>query len=241
MSPPEPREGFDVAELAPWEVPAALPVSRWEPVDLGPVLRGESVTPAPTVFQRSDGIRLLYPGRLNALIGETESCKTWVAMAVVAQELNAGHHVIYADFEDGPELAVERLRELGVAEDDIADHLTYLNPGGRFDELAQAVVDRGDRASRARQVWSSSTASPRPCPISDWIRSPGTDVALYYAGSPRWLARTGAAVALVDHVTKSQESRGRWAIGSERKLSGLDGAAYGFETIVPFGRGKTAW
>jgi hypothetical protein len=67
----------------------------------------------------------------------------------------------------------------------------------------------------------------------------GTDVAAYYAGSPRWLARTGAAVALIDHVTKSQEGRGRWAIGSERKLSGLDGAAYGFEMIRPFGRGKT--
>lgn len=53
------------------------------------------------------------------------------------------------------------------------------------------------------------------------------------------VARTGAAVALIDHVTKSQEGRGRWAIGSERKLSGLDGAAYGFETVLPFGRGKT--
>ena len=67
----------------------------------------------------------------------------------------------------------------------------------------------------------------------------GTDVATYYAGSPRWMARTGAAVAVVDHVTKSHEGRGRWAIGSERKLSGLDGAAYGFESLVAFGRGKT--
>ena len=67
----------------------------------------------------------------------------------------------------------------------------------------------------------------------------GTDVATYYGGSPRWLARTGAAVALIDHVTKSQEGRGRWAIGSERKISGLDGAAYGLESVKPFGREKT--
>ena len=137
---PQPRQDFDPAEPAPWEEAdqralELLSVTRWEPIDLGPVLRGEAVTPAPAVFERSDGVRLLYPGRINALIGETESCKTWVAQAVVAQELKAGHHVIYADFEDGPESAVERLRALGVKPDEIAENLTYLNPGGRFDEL----------------------------------------------------------------------------------------------------------
>ena len=121
----------------------------------------------------------------------------------------------------------------------IAAHLTYLNPGGRFDELAEAVVDRGHRAPRAaepgrhrRRHRGDVRYRARP-----HVRAPTSP--LYYAGSPRWLARTGAAVVLVDHVTKSQEGRGRWAIGSERKLWGLDGAAYGFESLVPFGRGKT--
>jgi len=227
----------DAPPLGPPKTPA-VSVSRWEPVDLAAVLRGEQVTLAPTVFERSDGIRLLYPGRINALIGETESGKTWVAMNIVAQELNAGHHVIYADFEDGPESAVERLRALGVSVEAIADHLTYLNPGGRFDELAQAVIEE---AIARRGVPSLAVIDGVTEAMSDIGLDPisGTDVALYYAGSPRWLARTGAAVALIDHVTKSQEGRGRWAIGSERKLSGLDGAAYGLETILPFGRGKT--
>jgi hypothetical protein len=238
---PLPHPGFDLDEPAPWELggeSGAITVSRWEPIDLGAVLRGEQVTPAPTVFERSDGIRLLYPGRINALIGETESGKTWVAMAIVAQELNAGHHVIYADFEDGPESAVERLRALGVTVEAIAENLTYLNPGGRFDELAQAVMDE---AISARGGPSLAVIDGVTEAMSDIGLDPmsGTDVALYYAGSPRWLARTGAAVALVDHVTKSHEGRGRWAIGSERKLSGLDGAAYGFESLVAFGRGKT--
>lgn len=55
---------------------------------------------------------------------------------------------------------------------------------------------------------------------------------------PRRIAQaTGAAVALVDHVTKSTEGRGRWAIGAQAKLAALDGAAYGVEIVQPLGRG----
>jgi hypothetical protein len=237
---PEPHPDFDPDELAPYEMAEGrgVTVSRWEPIDLEPVLRGEIVIPPPAVFERTDGVLLLYPGRINAFIGETETCKTWIVLAGVAQQLQAGHHVIYADYEDGPESAVERLRALGVAADLIGAHFTYLNPGGRFDELAQAVILEAIAAkgSPSLVVIDGVTEAMGDIgldPIS------GTDVAAYYAGSPRWMARTGAAVVLVDHVTKSQEGRGRWAIGSERKLSGLDGAAYGFECLRPFGRSKS--
>jgi AAA domain-containing protein len=224
-------------EDPPW-LGSPVRVSRWQPIDLEPVLRGETVTPAPSILERRDGVFFFYAGRISALIGETESGKTWVAMAAIAQELAAGRHVIYADYEDGPESAVERLRALGVSAEDVAGHLTYLNPGGRFDELAEAVVAE---AIEKRGPVSLAVIDGVTEAMADIGLDPekGTDVAAYYAGSPRWLARTGAAVVLVDHVTKSREGRGRWAIGSERKLSGLDGAAYGLESLRPFGRGKT--
>ncbi len=237
---PQPHTDFDPDERAPWEGRDVIPVSisRWEPVDLGPVLRGECVTPAPTVLEVAPLVFLFYAARISALIGETESCKTWLILVAIAQELNAGHHVILADFEDRPETAVERLRALGVATEAIATHLTYLNPGGRFDELAEAVITE---AIESRGPASLAVIDGVTEAMSDIGLDPmsGTDVAAYYQGSPRWLARTGAAVVLVDHVTKSQEGRGRWAIGSERKLSGLDGAAYTLESLRPFGRGKT--
>lgn len=48
--------------------------TTWEPVDLGPYLRGEVQPPQQTVgLARSDGIRFLYDGRENVVIGETES------------------------------------------------------------------------------------------------------------------------------------------------------------------------
>jgi hypothetical protein len=45
---------------------------------------------------------------------------------------------------------------------------------------------------------------------------------------------------LIDHVPKDTKFRGRYPIGSERKLSGIDGAAYTAQTREPFGRGRTA-
>jgi hypothetical protein len=225
----------------PWEPPRGtgfISVSGWDPIALEPVLRGELISPPPTVFRREDGVKLLYSGRINALVGETESGKSWIAMVVAAQELKANHHVIYADYEDSPETAVERLRALGVSAEHIRDRLTYLNPNGYLDEIAQAVIEKAidSRGAPTLAVIDGVTEA-----MGDIGLDPdsGTNVAAYYGGSPRWLARTGAAVVLVDHVTKSREGRGRFAIGSERKLSGLDGAAYTVESVRSFGRGNT--
>ena len=222
----------------PREERSLIAITQWEPTDLGPVVRGEQVTAPPSVLMREDGVFLLYPGRVNMFMGETESLKTWMALVAVVQELAAGHHVIYLDFEDGPESVVERLRALGATVDQIVAHLTYINPSGRFDELAAEALDVAieRKGAPTLAVVDGVTEAMGDIGLDP---SSGPDVAAYYGSSPRWLARTGAAVVLVDHVTKSRENRGRWAIGSERKLSGLTGAAYGFEMIRPFGRGKT--
>lgn len=245
LEDPATAEAFDkLAEAEPPWVPAeeraaaAPTVSSWEAIDLTPVLNGERVTPAPAVFARCDDVKLLYPGRLNLFIGETESCKSWGAALAVAQELALGHHVVYVDFEDTPESAVERLRSLGSAPDQIASFLTYIQPDGAFDDLAKIMVEEvlATRGPPSLAVIDGVTEAMSQVGLDP---NDGPSVAAFYASFPRWLARTGAAVVLVDHVTKSAEGRGRWAIGSERKLSGLDGAAYLFDTIVPFGRGRT--
>ena len=215
-----------------------LSISSWEPIDLGPVLRGERVTLPPSVLTRDDGICLLYPGRLNAAIGETESLKSWFAALAATQELAAGHHVIYLDFEDTPETAVERLRALGTTVEQISSLFTYVQPEGRFDDLAKIMVDEaiGKRGTPTLVVSDGVTEAMS---LAGLDPRDGSDVAAFYNGFPRWFARTGAAVCMVDHVTKSTEGRGRWAIGSERKLSGLDGAAYLFDVLSPFGRERT--
>jgi hypothetical protein len=214
------------------------PISTWEPIDLRPVLRGERVTLAPSVLTRDDGVFLLYPGRLNAAIGETESLKSWFAAVAIKQQIADGCHAIYIDFEDTPETVVERLLALGATKEQIEAHLTYLQPDGPFDDLAKIMAEEivAGRGSPSIVVIDGVTEAMS---LAGLEPKDGSDVAVFYASFPRWLARTGAAVLLVDHVTKSAEGRGRWAIGSERKLSGLDGAAYLFDVLVPFGRGRT--
>jgi hypothetical protein len=215
-------------------------VSRleWEPVDLSPVLSGERVTGAPSVLARGDGVKLLYPARLNLLLGEPETGKSWVALLAAVQEMGAGHHVLYLDYEDVVETAVERLLALGAKAEDLLAHFSYYESPPKFDEIAQDLIcttchERGVPTLVVLDGVTEAMGSLGLDPNS------GLDVTMFYSGSPRGLARTGAAVVLLDHVTKDREGRGRWAIGSERKLSGLDGAAYAFDLLRPFGRERT--
>jgi hypothetical protein len=63
------------------------------------------------------------------------------------------------------------------------------------------------------------------------------DVARFAGILPRPLADAGAVVVLIDHVSKSREARGRYAIGAQHKLAAVTGAAYTVELIKPFGHG----
>jgi len=64
-----------------------------------------------------------------------------------------------------------------------------------------------------------------------------TDTAKFGRMLPRRIAKTGAAVANLDHVTKDRDGRSRYALGAVHKLNGLDGAAYVLENRTPFGIG----
>jgi hypothetical protein len=57
---------------------------------------------------------------------------------------------------------------------------------------------------------------------------------------PRTVATaSGAAVVLIDHITKNAETRGRFAIGGQAKLATIDGAAYLVEPLEALAPGRT--
>src|ERR1700737_4553458 len=121
----------------------------WEPIDLGPYLRGEVPPPQPPALGicRSDGLRMIYAGREHVIVGATESAKSWLALGCVAAELAAGRPAIYIHYEEsGPESTIERLRLLGV------DDALLTAPLFRFVAPHQA----------ARTEWI--TAPPEPPP-----------------------------------------------------------------------------
>ncbi len=65
-----------------------------------------------------------------------------------------------------------------------------------------------------------------------------SDVAVFFATLPRPLAQAGAAVVMIDHLSKASEGRGRYAIGAQHKLAALDGAAFVVTPVQPFGHGR---
>lgn len=235
--PLEPQEEPD--DSSPDDT-AADPVTTWEPVDIAAVLQsikdGTDLSPPPTLYPRSDGACLLYAGKVHAFNGEPESGKSWAAQHATAVALMAGENVTYIDFEDDEASVIGRLLLLGVTEDALLAHLAYIRPSRPFnndavDTLRHAFTDRRP-ALVILDGLTEAMANDNLDPLDN------IDVAKFFVRLPKRIAAMGAAVVIIDHVTKDSESRGRWAIGAQHKLAALNGAAYTFETLLPFGRGK---
>jgi hypothetical protein len=114
-----------VSDIDPDHIEQQRERSSWYPRPLD--LTGESEEPAPEFLARQDGHRLFYRGKINALLGESESGKTWVALYAVSQSLHLQQKVIYLDFEDSGKGILMRLRSLGM-EDRHFENFTYANP-----------------------------------------------------------------------------------------------------------------
>jgi hypothetical protein len=215
--------------------------STWEPVNLDDALRGVDVPP-PTMLTRSDGVNLVYAGRTHQFVGESESCKTWAALLCVKQILETPDgRVLWVDFEDDDRGIVSRLLSLSCDRTAIKQRFTYIRPDEALsDKYGQptsgnlafglalhgqtfdlAVVDGVTEAMTTEGLDLMSNAD-----IAKWIRRV----------PKRIIRETGAAVVVIDHVTKSTEGRGRYAIGGQHKLSGLTGAAYTFDVTKRLSR-----
>ena len=210
----------------------------WQPVDVEDVLLGHYKPPAASVGRRDDGAGLLYPGRTNSLISETEGGKTWLALVVAAAELNAGNAATYLDFEDDEGGVVGRLMALDVDLTVIRDHFAYFRPEesvtalGNREDLADALSDLRPTVVVLDGVTEAMTM--HGLEVKD-----NADVARFGRMLPGWIASQGPAVPSLDHVTKDRETRGRYALGGAHKLNALNGAAYVLENRTPFGIGTT--
>jgi hypothetical protein len=207
--------------------------TSWLPVDLGPILSGGHTQPAPSILYRSDGNALIYAGKLHSFAGESESLKSWAAIIACSEEINAGRHCLYIDFEDCAESVAGRFLALGNTAAQLLEFLHYVRPTEPFGPAG----------------WADMTSTPQPSiAVLDGITEAmelhglklldNTDIASFYRRIPRMLTAKGVAVVMIDHVTKSSEGRGRYSIGGQHKLAAIDGAAYMVEPIKPFGRGQ---
>jgi len=210
--------------------------NTWAPVDLRPILAGERTSEPPSILQREDGPCLLYPGKVHSLYGEPEAGKGWVVLAATAEQLRAGERVVYIDFEDDAETAVERLRALGVDDELIGESFIYLRPDEPLkpSELSRAELDGALNPPPSLIVIDGLTEA---LAVEGIDLNSNSDVADWIVLLPRRVARsTGAATVIIDHQAKDSDGRGRWAIGAQHKLAGVH-VAYSIKAIKPFGRG----
>ena len=211
--------------------------STWKPVDLEQLFDGTYVRPSTSLLGRSDGQFLLYQGKVHSLYGESESGKSWVAQIAVAEQLRAFKKVIYIDFESDAADVVDRLKSLKVSQAEILQNFRYIKPETQSDfrdpywnailEPHCATLIVIDGVTEALSLWQKESKDNDA--ITSWMRQ-----------FPRAVAgASGAAVLLIDHVTKNAETRGRFAIGGQAKLATIDGAAYLVEPLEVLAPGKT--
>lgn len=211
--------------------------ASWVPVDVHAARLGRAAAP-PSILARTDGACLFYRRKVHSVHGESESGKSWLVQCAAAETLLAGEPVLYVDFEDDAGPVAERLIRLGVPEQIVDNRalFTYIRPeASPYAPIEQAAFEAVLAQSFSLAVIDGVTDAMGLFGLSG---KDNDDVAAWQRQLPRKIARaTGAAVVCVDHVSKDADTRGRFALGGQHKMAGLDGAAFVVEMVQPFAVG----
>jgi hypothetical protein len=175
---------------------------------------------------------LVYRGKRHAISGPPESAKTLLAWIIALHAMREENVAVAAlDFEMGALGTRRLLDDLGATIDEIAS-IYYVEPDRPPSaEDIGAIVGNGiglviiDAAAGAFDVSELDDGKRKDVEAfaRAWIR-------------PLWTA--GVTTILIDHVTKNAETRGRYAIGSERKIGAAD-VHIGLEDVKSLTRGST--
>lgn len=202
-------------------------LESWTPIDLA--VAGAEPPEPPTIAS------LIYPGRVHVLSGEPGSLKSFTALAVMADQVRAGRTVAYIDLENGPGETRSRLSALGLTDEEISAAVLYLRPTepltpGRQLAAFLALLEARNPSLVTIDGYTGSLALCGGDPNSS------IDIERHHRTVVEPLRSTGAAILLIDALVKNRESRGRFSIGSERKIAVAD-VHLGFSVVLPLRRG----
>jgi len=201
------------------------PPHSWKPIDL--VVAGAAPPEPPTISE------IVYPERVHVWSGEPETLKSLVAMVVGLVQARLEQSVMYVDLENGPRETTSRLRALGALDEELA-RILYFTPS---EPLATDIL--------AETLELIEKHKPSVCFIDSYTGSlaihgcdpnSAIDVERHHQTVVNPLRSHGAAIVLLDHLVKNRENRGRYSIGSERKI-GVAEVHLSFDLIVPLSRG----
>lgn len=203
-----------------------------EPVDESPPKYGDVAAlladgipdpPEPDILFRADGFALFYRGKVNTLFGDSESGKTWIALAALVEVLNAGGKGAVLDLDhNGMAETVTRMIALGGKPADLADpaRFRYCEPEDAH-ELIWFVRDLASWAPDLAIVDSLGEVLPM---LGFSSNSPDEYTKANRAiATP--LARSGAAVITIDHLPKDDGAREKGQTGTLAKKRAINGVS----------------
>lgn len=239
---PDPCDWFGLTPPAPASSAGVVGVEApggglFQPVNLDAYADGTHTPTPATLLQRTDGHGLLYPGNTHAFNGEPESGKSMLAQWAVAVELSNGNPVLVLDYESDAAAYVARVRAMGVTAEHIKAGLVYVNPDACPVRNPAARAALAALASSRLFTLAVFDGLNEALALGTLNANDAGDVTAWHRNAARLVAGTGPAVVVVDHVTKSTDGRGRFAIGSQAKLSAITGAAYLIDVKRPLAPG----
>ena len=224
----------DAGELPEAYLEQVTERTTWTIKDIGPVLRGEVSETPPEFLEFSTNQPLFYTGKVNGIIGESESGKTWIALEAVKQALSSDRRVLYMDFEDTDHGIINRLRALGVT--DFAN-FAYMAPDEGFGTLAKAdLANALNEFDPHMAILDGFNAAMNVLGLD--INS-NNDATTFSQLLLKPVAATGVCLIYVDHVPKSKDARGKGGIGAQAKRAMTTGCTLAVNVLEPFGRGIT--
>lgn len=208
----------------------------------------------PTILRRSDGQFLLYAGKLNWLSAPPEAMKSFTALLASVQLMMEGKSVVYVDFEDDASTICERLYKVAVGQQlENAEELVmtwtsgplyadgsrdrsrtlfhYIAAGRAFDMKMRSLVLKAiKQGAQLVTIDGCATAIAH----ANLNENDNGDVNKWINAVSYPLTTAGAAVLVIDHVTKNAApiaggSGNRYARGAGSKLAAVSGAALSFD------------
>jgi hypothetical protein len=243
MAPTDP----DATNSTPRPIPTSAELDRlldrepssWRAIPLDGEIEEDQ---PPTILTVAGTDRaLLYSGATNSISGESEAGKTWLALVAAREVIERGGRVLWLDFEDNVKRFRGRLDSMSVPRD-LWALIDYVNPfhalwDRRLNASTMAHADFVEMLRAGRYEFAVIDTMTGAMSVEGLDPNIGTEVErIQRVLMGAIVKETGAAVLVLDHVTKSSDARGRYAIGSERKLSGITGAAYAIEVSRPWSR-----
>lgn len=229
--------GYTLAELVPYDLGTVDLFG-----DVAALLNGDLPDlKSPTLCRRTDGRSLFYAADVNTLFGDSESGKTWVALAALAEALADGGSASFVDLDhNGMDQIVFRLVDLGAPVEALRDRdlFRYAEPQDSNDllDVIAALV-------QWRPGWVVVDSIGEVLPMLGLSSNSPDDYTTANRQVLKPLASAGAGVIAIDHTPKNTETARQGATGTVAKKRSVSGVSLRVKINEQFtpGRGGSAW